>query len=383
MNIVVLGAGMMGRAITYDLIRTKTFEKIILVDKNNSMLKDAERFLSAPVLETTSADVTKINSAKDIFSQVDVAISATPYIVNYELTKLAIKTNTHFIDLGGNNEVVEKQRKLDTEAKKQQVTVIPDSGLAPGLVSIITKDIVESLSTVDSVHLRVGGLPQKPQPPLNYQIVFSINGLINEYLEDALILDHAAIKTRSSMTEIESVQFPEPYGVMEAFLTSGGCSTLPYTYKDTIGYLDYKTLRYPGHCERFKTMLDIGLGDTKPIDVKGQSIAPRDVLIEVLRRTIPSEGEDVVLLKAFGKGKRDDVTKTLEYTLIDVYDTKTHLSAMMRTTGFPVSITADLIGTDRITDHGVFCPEEIISPSVFFDELRKRNIHIKKVEREC
>lgn len=383
MNIAVLGAGMMGRAITYDLLRTGTFKNILLVDKNKEMLEETAQFLSDTSLETSYIDVTKADSAKEIFSRVDVVISAIPYLYNYDLTRLAIKTNTHFIDLGGNNGVVDKQRKLSEDAKKSEVTVIPDSGLAPGLVSVITRDIVDSLSTIDSVKLRVGGLPKNPLPPLNYQIVFSINGLINEYLEDALILDQGSIIQKPSMTDIEYLQFPEPFGRMEAFLTSGGCSTLPFTYKDTIGYLDYKTIRYPGHCERFKTLLDIGLGDTKQIKVNGRSIAPRDVLIELLQRSIPSIGEDVVLLKAFGTGVRDDVSTTLEYTLIDSYDTKSDLSAMMRTTGFPVAITADLIAKQLISEHGVFCPEEIVPPTQFFKELDKRDIHITKIERKC
>jgi len=383
MNIAVLGAGMMGRAITYDLLRTGTFKNILLVDKNKEMLEETAQFLSDTSLETSYIDVTKADSAKDIFSRVDVVISAIPYLYNYDLTRLAINTNTHFIDLGGNNGVVDKQRKLSEDAKKSEVTVIPDSGLAPGLVSVITRDIVDSLSTIDSVKLRVGGLPKNPLPPLNYQIVFSINGLINEYLEDALILDQGSIIQKPSMTDIEYLQFPEPFGRMEAFLTSGGCSTLPFTYKDTIGHLDYKTIRYPGHCERFKTLLDIGLGDTKQIKVNSQSIAPRDVLIELLQRSIPSIGEDVVLLKAFGTGVKDDVSTTLEYTLIDSYDTKSDLSAMMRTTGFPVAITADLIAKQLISEHGVFCPEEIIPPTQFFKELDKRDIHITKIERKC
>ena len=382
MKVAVLGAGMMGRAIAYDLLHKKTFGEIILVDMDQQTLDDSRYFLSNTNLKTVKANVAETDSLKEIFSDVDVAISAIPYYFNYDLTKLAIDTGTHFIDLGGNNDVVRRQRQLDPLAKKQQVTVIPDSGLAPGLVSVITKDIVESLSTVDLVQLRVGGLPLQPQPPLKYQIVFSINGLINEYVEDALILDHGKIISKPSMTEIETILFPEPFGRMEAFLTSGGCSTLPYTYKNTIGYLDYKTIRYPGHCDRFKTMLDIGLGDTHPVEVDGHKVIPRDLFIRLLHQSIPSEGSDVVLLKAVGKGMRKNVGTTIEYTMIDTYDEETHLSAMMRTTVFPVAITADFIARKVINEPGVFCPEEIIPPALFFKELEKRNIVIEKTEKE-
>jgi lysine 6-dehydrogenase len=382
MNVVVLGAGMMGRAITYDLSQLKTFDQIILVDKSSQMLQDSLSFLSTISFETVQRDVSKIESLQDLFLKADIVISAIPYTYNYDLTQLAIKTKTHFIDLGGNNDIVSKQRTLHEQAKKQELTIIPDSGLAPGLVSVITRDIVDSFSEVDTVQLRVGGLPLHPQPPLDYQIVFSLNGLINEYLEDTLILENGSILSKPSMTGLESIQFPAPFSEMEAFYTSGGCSTLPYTYKEKIKHLDYKTIRYPGHCNRFKTLLDIGLGIIKPIEIHDQLVVPRDILIELLNRSLPSVGPDVVLLKVIGNGIKKDTRTTVEYTMIDTYDEKNDLSAMMRTTGFPVSITAYLIAQGIIRDHGVFCPEEIIPPTLFFKELEKRDINIKKTEVE-
>ncbi len=380
MKVAVLGAGLMGRSITYDLLHQKTFEAVTLVDNDQTILSDAEQFLLDSTLNTVKANALDASSMKKIFNDVDVLISAIPYYFNYDLTQLAIKLNTHFIDLGGNNTIVNKQRQLFSSAKKHQVTVVADSGLAPGLVSVITKDIVDSLSETDVVQLRVGGLPLIPEPPFQYQIVFSIDGLINEYVEDALILDHGIIKYKPSMTEIESLTFPEPFGNMEAFLTSGGCSTLPFTYQQKIKYLDYKTIRYPGHCVQFKSMLDIGLANRNPIDVNGQRVSPRDVFIELLKQSIPSQGFDVVLLKVVGQGKKQDSPVCLDYTMIDRCDKKTGLSAMMRTTGFPVAITADFIAKNVITEHGVFCPEEVIPPVTFFKELEKRRVIIKKTE---
>lgn len=382
MNVVVLGAGMMGRAITYDISHQKTFDQIKLVDKSSQMLRDSLSFLSTISFETVQRDVSKLELLKQLFLEADIVISAIPYTYNYDLTQLAIKTKTHFIDLGGNNDIVSKQRTLQEHAKKQELTIIPDSGLAPGLVSVITRDIVDSFSEVDTVQLRVGGLPLHPQPPLDYQIVFSPNGLINEYLEDTLILENGSILSKPSMTGLESVQFPAPFSEMEAFYTSGGCSTLPFTYKERIRHLDYKTIRYPGHCNRFKTLLDLGLGGIEPIKIYDQSVVPRDLLIELLHRSLPSKGPDVVLLKVIGNGIMNDTRTTVEYTMIDTYDEKNDLSAMMRTTGFPVSITADLIAKGIIRDHGVFCPEEIIPPTLFFKELEKRDIIIKKTEVE-
>ncbi len=378
MKALVLGAGMMGRAIAFDLHNYSDFETITVTDIERKTLRSSEKFLKNKKIHFDILDVTKTRDTKKYFEKFDLVISALPYCFNYILSKLAIKTKTHFLDLGGNNDIVKKQRNLFDAAKKADVAIMPDCGLAPGLVSIITKDIVEKLDTVDYVKLRVGGLPQNPKPPLNYQIVFSPNGLINEYVEDAIVLENGKITKRKTMGEIEKINFPEPFGEMEAFITSGGCSILPYTYKNKIGYLDYKTIRYPGHCEKFKLLLEVGLGREKEMKVKNQKISPRDVLIALLERDLPAKGKDLVLLKVFSHGKKNGRKENIEYTLIDYFDEKNKITSMMRTTGYPISIIAQMIERGMITKHGVFCNEEIVPCKEFFCELEKRNIKIER-----
>jgi len=376
MKAIVLGAGMMGRAIAYDLCKHSNFDSIAIADKDKKTISSAEKFLKD--IDFLKLDVEKTNDVKKQFKEYDVAISAVPYKFNYVLAKTAIETKTHFLDLGGNNDIVEKERSLHDGAKDNDVTIIPDCGLAPGLVSIITKDIMEQMDSVNYVKLRVGGLPQKPTPPLNYQIVFSPYGLINEYVEDAMILNRGRIIKKKSMTELETIEFPKPFGKMEAFFTSGGCSTLPYTYKDKINYLDYKTIRYPGHCEKFKTLLDLGFAGEKKVNVGDQNVAPRDILATLLVKNLPTSGKDVVLLKVLSEGKKNGKKTHLEYTMVDYYDDKNNITAMMRTTGYPTSIISQMIERNIIKERGVFCPEEIVPCKPFFEELEKRNIQIKK-----
>jgi lysine 6-dehydrogenase len=381
MNVLVVGAGMMGRAIAFDLCRFSRFKTITVAEKDAQTRTSASRFLKEKNVDLVGLDAEDVPQVKKYFRCVDIVISAVPYRYNYALAKLAVETGVHFIDLGGNNDIVQKERKLSKQARQQEVTVIPDSGLAPGLVSVITHDIVNHMDMVDSVNLRVGGLPRHPQPPLNYQIVFSPYGLINEYVEDAMVLDHGQILSKKSMTAIEQHEFPEPFGTMEAFLTSGGCSTLPYTYKNIIKYLDYKTIRYPGHCEKIAALLDLGLAEETKIRIGGASITPRDVFASLLATHVPSTGEDVVLLKVLSKGCLKGKPLKRDYLLIDYYDTQNHMTAMMRTTGYPVSITAQMIENETIRQRGVFCPEEIIPPEPFFKELRKRGINIMIQEK--
>jgi len=383
MKITVLGAGMMGRAVAFDLEKYSNFSKITVADKDEQTLRSAKFFLKGKKLDFSIINVNDSKDVKKHFQHADVAISAVPYRFNYELTKIAVETKTHFLDLGGNNDIVNKQRSLSTEAKKNSVTIIPDCGLAPGMTSVITRDIVEEMDSVDYVKLRVGGLPLNPKPPLNYQIVFSPYGLINEYVEDAIVLDHGEIIEKQSMTELETIKFPKPFDEMEAFLTSGGCSTLPYTYKNKIDYLDYKTIRYPGHCKKFKTLLDLGFADETKVPVGDMQVVPRELLASLLLEKLPINEKDVVLIKVLSRGMKNGKNLSLDYIIIDYYDGKNGITAMMRTTAYPISITAQMIERNMIKERGVFCSEEIVPPKPFFEELKKRNIIInKRIEYE-
>ena len=382
MNMLVIGAGMMGRAIAYDLSNNSNSKKITIADKDKNRLKSAEKFLDNKNICFDLLDVQNKDNVKTKFQKNDIVISAIPYHFNYILTKIAIDTKTHFLDLGGNNNTVKKQRSLFKKAEENKVLVIPDCGLAPGLTSIIVKDAVEVFDYVEYVKIRVGGLPQKPVPPFNYQILFSPNGLINEYVEDAIVLDNGKIVNKKSMTELEEINFPKPFGKLEAFMTSGGCSTLPFTFKDKISYLDYKTIRYPGHCKKMKTFLDLGLGSEKEIFVGSKKIVPRNILIDLLLKYVPTTGKDVTLIKVLSKGIKENEKFNLEYTTIDYYDENNNITSMMRTTGYPVSIIAQMIEECSISRNGVFGVEEVVPTNLFFDELKKRNIVIDRKIRK-
>lgn len=380
MKAAVFGSGLMGTAIAFDILQNTSIDSLVLIDANEVMLKKAKKVLHNLEYDTVCFDLKNEKKTADICSNVDISISAVPYFFNEMLTKIAIENGSHFIDLGGNNDVVAQQKMMHGKAKENKVTIIPDSGLAPGLVSIITKDIVDTYENIEFVQLRVGGLPVHPKPPLEYELVFSPNGLINEYLEDAIVLDHGKIVQKKSMAEVETIEFPEPFGKMEAFITSGGCSSLPATYKDTIQYLDYKTIRYPGHCTKFKTLLDLGFGSTKAVSIDNKMITPRSVLIQMLETYLPRSGQDVVLLKVLSRCKKQNQHVDITYEMIDYFDDKTGFTAMMRTTGFPVSITADLLAKGIIKRSGVFCPEEIVPPKNMIEELKKRDVMIHKKE---
>lgn len=379
MKIAVLGAGLMGRAAVYDLARADGVEKVGVFDINKSLAREvAERFGDSRAV-SGQLDAGSVEKAREILKEYDAAVSCVTYRYNPGLTEAAIASHCHLVDLGGNNDTVRTQIEMDADAKAADVIVIPDCGLAPGMVSVLAADGVSKLDRVTSLKIRVGGLPQSPRPPLNYQMVFSAEGLINEYWEPCVILEDGKKKTVNPMTAIETLEF-DGIGEVEAFYTSGGTSTLPDSYSGKIDFLDYKTIRYPGHCRLFKPMLEIGLGSRKPVEIDGQTVEPRAVLKAVLDRNLGFDDPDLVLVRLTFEGEKDGEKKTLVYEIIDRKDSRTGLTAMMRTTSFPAAIIAWMAAAGQISERGVKPQEVAVKPSLFLPQLKKRGISLNIIE---
>ncbi|HUP61834.1 MAG TPA: saccharopine dehydrogenase C-terminal domain-containing protein [Thermoanaerobaculia bacterium] len=377
MRMLVLGAGRMGLGAVHDLVSQPDVDGVTVADFDASKAEAiAARY---PKARAAQIDCNDHAAVVDLMRGHASAISCVNYWLNERLARAAIEAGAHFCDLGGNNDVVDAELALDAEARAAGVNIIPDCGLAPGMVAVLVAHGASKFQKLDEVHIRVGGLPQDPKPPLDYQLVFSVEGLINEYIEPARVIRHGRIVTVESMTEIESLEFPQPFGTMEAFQTSGGTSTLVETFHGKVRELDYKTIRYPGHCEKFRMMIDLGLCSSNLLEVDGVRVKPRRVLGELLVKNLPHDEPDVVLVRVEFIGRSADGGgdgKSLRYDIIDRYDPATELSAMMRTTAFPASIVALMMARGQTTSKGALPQERCIPPDLFMDELAKRNIDV-------
>jgi lysine 6-dehydrogenase len=377
MKALVIGAGMMGSALAYDLAHSDDVEKVYLADIDVDRAESAAKTIGANVIPV-KLDVNSHDDVVYVMEQVDVVCGATSYNHNLLLTKAAIETGKHFCDLGGNMDVVYKQMELHEKAKDAGVLIIPNCGLAPGLAAILGAGGAKHFDVVDEIHLRVGGLPQHPIPPLNYQIVFSVEGLINEYLEPAEVIRNGTPQKVSSMEDLEDLEFPQPFGKVEAFNTSGGISTLTTMFNGKVKALDYKTIRYKGHCEKFKTLLDLGFASSEPLMVDNSVKTARELFQELLKKKLPSSGHDLILMRVWVQGTKNNQQKTLTYEMIDYFDEKTKISSMMRTTSFPTSIIAQMIVNGIIKERGVLPPEQCVPVQPLINELKKRNIIINE-----
>jgi lysine 6-dehydrogenase len=373
MRMLVLGAGRMGLGAVHDLVSQPDVTGVTVADYEAGKAEEIAGRYPGKVV-AAQIDCNDHAAVVALMSGHASAISCVNYWLNERLARAAIEAGTHFCDLGGNNDVVDAELALDAEARARGINIIPDCGLAPGMVAVLAAHGALEFEKLDSIHIRVGGLPQNPKPPLDYQLVFSVEGLINEYIEPARVIRDGKVVTVESMTEIESLSFPAPFETMEAFQTSGGTSTLVDTFLGKVRELDYKTIRYPGHCAKFKTMIDLGLCSSTPINVDGSPVKPRRVLGELLVKNLPHDEPDVVLVRVEfeGDGRR------LRYDIIDRADSETGLSAMMRTTAFPASIVALMMARGHTMSRGALPQEKCIPPQLFMDELAKRNIDVRR-----
>ncbi len=377
MKIAVVGAGRMGGAVVFDLAQRDEVEKILVADVK---IEAAQRVVGTYVPERGEAiklDASGEEHLGRVFEGYDVVISAAPYRFNFYLAKAAMAGKCHFCDMGGNNAVVEQELGLNDIAKEASVSIVPDCGLAPGLVNILAAGLIDKLDEIFEVRLRVGGLPQHPEPPLNYSLSFSVYGLINEYNELCRVIEDYEVTDAEPLTGLEKIEF-DGFPELEAFHTSGGSSTLPITYQDRVKELDYKTIRYRGHCEQMSLLRYLGFFSQERNNSVGCSYSvPRDCLASALTRKLGSTDEDVILLRATAKGIKDGKDKVITYEMVDYPDRENDITAMMRCTAYPVSITALWMGRGE-TDPGALTPEKTVPCDKMISELARRGVIINE-----
>ena len=380
MKMLVLGAGLQGSACAYDLLQDSAVSEVRLADLHVGHIAPFLAPYSGPRLIPTPLDVRNKDAVLAVMRGCDAVMCALPYYFNFEMSRLAIKAGAHFCDLGGNTEIVFQQRELDPDAKAKQVTVVPDCGLAPGMVNILAEYGIRQLDKTESVRIYVGGLPQNPEPPLNYQIVYSIEGVLDYYTTLSWVLRNGKRTQVKALSEVVPVKFGQGIGELEAFHTAGGLSTMAFRYEDKIPTMEYKTLRYPGHAAALEFIRELGLLDLDPVDVKGSKVVPRDAFIaSAAKKLTKPQGKDLVALRVVVEGEKDGQRKKLEWELIDRYDAQHGISAMMRTTGYSLSITGLMQARGEVRPFGVHTPDEAVPAKRYIEELAKRGVEIKQI----
>ncbi len=377
MRMLVLGAGLQGSACAFDLLSNPAVKEVKLADVEVVELPPFLKGFLGERLKTIKLDVRDSAAVRAAFAECDAVMSAIPYYFNFPLAQLAVEAGVHFTDLGGNTAIVQQQKTLDAEARAKGVSVVPDTGLAPGMVNILAQYGIEQFDEVESVKLFVGGLPQQPEPPLGYQIAYSIEGMVDYYTAESLVLRDGKPQTVTALSEIEHVEFPAPAGTLEAFHTAGGVSTMVYRYAGRIPVMEYKTLRFQGHADIMYAIRQLGLLSTDVVSVKGKDVVPRDVFVRVAGEKLRTGKPDLVALRVEVTGTLGGKKSTKAWELLDMYDSVNGISAMMRTTGYTLSITGQLQVAGDVAP-GVHTPDECIAGEKYIQLLAQRGIAVRE-----
>ncbi len=377
MKLLVIGAGMMGSAAAYDMARSAAVESITLADMDGKRAKQAaervNKLSRGKKVSALKVDATSNRAITKLMRRHQAALSCVPYFYNLKLAKAAIEAGCHFADLGGNNTVVRQELALEKKAAKHAVAIAPDCGLSPGMASILGGELVRRAGgKLDALKIYVGGLPAEPKSPFNYQLVFSPEGLINEYVEPCRIL------RRGKITQVEPLTEPETFVIsgfrpLDAFHTSGGTSTLPETFRGKVGECFEKTLRYRGHYAMIRALYDLGLFSSDEMKIGKTKLVPRRLMTRIFEERFAGDAPDVVLLRVEAHLK----DRVLSFTVVDHYDQATQMTAMMRTTAWPASVVVQMLAEGVIVKRGGIRQELDVPFAAFAREMSARGIHFE------
>lgn len=379
-NYVILGAGMQGTAAAYDLAKFANAASITLYDASLEQAQKAvdrvNRLVGSQACTAGQVDALNPEALASILHDADVLLSCVPYWMHPKIAVVAIATKTHMLDLGGNTDVTRETLAMDEGAKAAGVSLIPDCGLAPGLVNSLGMSLVERLDSCETIKLYCGVLPQNPVPPLNYKTTFNVEGLITEYDYEAVALRNGEITMIPTLTELEQLHVEE-LGEMEAFVTSGGTSMAPYSMQGRVTNYEYKTIRFPGHCYAMRLYKDFGLWREDEVEVRGVKVRPKDVFCRVFGEELSKIKDlDLCAIRAVGIGSKGGNKTKLQIDILDKQCEETGFTSMERLTGFSLAIYAIEVAEGR-TEMGALRYELAMSGVRFVELIQQRGVHLK------
>lgn len=369
-NIIVLGSGLVGKAIAMDLAKN---HKVTSADINENSLNELK---SSGNINTLMLDVTNKAKLAEAVKDFDLVISAVPGSLGFETMKNVISCQKDLVDISFMPEDV---LVLDESAKKNNSTVIMDTGVAPGLPNYIL-GYQNELMEINSAEYYVGGLPKERVFPFEYKAPFSPADVIEEYTRPARFIVNGKVIAKPAMSDEEIIDFPEA-GRLEAFNTDGLRSLIK-----TMGHipnLKEKTLRYPGHIHLIKALISAGFFNKENINLNGSKVSPFNLTIKLLfdNWKLEPDDEEFTVLKVIINGIKDGEKLSLIYDLYDEYDKVSGISSMARTTGYTATAAAELLLQGKFTSKGVFPPELIGKYPGCYDfilnYLKERNVKLK------
>lgn len=381
MKITVLGAGAIGSAVAYDLARCEEVTRVQVCEAQPVTLRAFRADHAHPKIRTYEADARDVQTLEPILTGSSCVVSCIGPDHNGRLARLSLDLGAHFVDLGSPAPIRAQEETLAERAERRQRWVITGCGLSPGLVGVLTMRGIARLDEATAAQIRVGDLPVHPSGPFYHRLAHSAERLLDDYTHPSPVLRDGQVEMRDPLTGLETVEV-EGFGTLEAFYASHGIDSLAEALAGRLDRLDAKTLRHPGHADRMRFVLDLGLGDKTSIDIRTH-LTYRDVLVRRLRQRLGGDYEDAVIIRIEIGGRRaaegpEAGEGTLVYEVIDRYDAESGLTAMQRCTGFPAAAAAVLLSQHALSGGGVGPADQTLPVEPFVARLEARGIHVSE-----
>lgn len=383
----VLGAGRQGTAAAYDLVARGEAASVVLADADAGRAAVAaervNRVTGGDAARPALLDAADERAVRAMLEPLDAVVSALPYHLNLGIAEAAVDTRTHHCDLGGNTPIVLQELELDERARDAGIAIVPDCGEAPGMANNLIVYAMGLLDRPTDVLMLDGGIPLEPVPPWNYEVTFMMDGLINEYdgactwIVDGQLVEIPCLDPEQE----ELVDFGPPFGRLEALIANTGSTTTRTIGRD-LRSLRFKILRWPGHGAQFRAFRDLGLYSREPLDVRGTTVIPREVLLEMLEPRIGAhpEARDVVICRIVAEGDEGGSPATATVDVLVYPDVETGFTAMEQSTGWHAAIVCHWMASGRIAA-GATPNELAVDAQALIPELTRRGfLFTEKVE---
>ncbi len=372
MKALVVGCGKVGSEIAIDLARSNEFSEVNVGDAAPSNLA---RLKSVQGIKTVKASLNEKPLMKRLMDEADIVCGALPGRIGFELLEMAAQVGKDIVDI---SYTPKNPLLLNRQARENDCTIVPQCGVAPGFSNMCVGDASQKMDKIVKARIFVGGIPEDPQPPLNYRVVFSLDDVINEYTRPVRIIENRRRVTVEPLTGRGLLRFPG-VGRLEYFLTDG-LGTLPSSFPK-VEEMKELTLRYPGHAEIIDSFRRLGFFSTKILRGDGIEVEPRRLSLELLRIALAAgTPHDILAMKIEVEGIRGNERVILGYTVLDKFDRRRGVTAMARTTAYPCTSAAILVAKGKLDQKGVIPPEKLAqSPEMFqyvLARLRKHGVNV-------
>lgn len=385
MKILVLGVGKMGYGLLKDLAAQPDVSEIVAADLNVEQAKVfVDRVGSDKIVGVEKVDATNRRETTKLMRKgFDVVASALPRPFCDPAAAAAIDAGIGWADVAASFNTI---FDLNDAAKKAGVTVVPHIGLDIGTDRVLCGVGARKLDRPERFHVWCGGFPQKGTPgyenPIQYKISWYWPYAALSNVGSSKVLKEGMLIEVPHLSDPEEIDFPEPIGRCEAYTTGDLIDVVKHLRLEGVKDAWAKTVRWPGHCEMWRKLIDLHLLDEEPVKVKGVDVSPRDLFLALGEKTLqyePGEG-DAICQRVEVSGVKDGDTAAYVYEFVDFQDFENDISAMARTTAFPCSVVAQMIAKGEFKEKGVVHPVKIgydeKMSDKFFAELGRRRINI-------